>query len=278
MSLSQANIELISTVLNVPVEEISGAISNENEVSLDLKLNGKVYKQEDIDFIKNDSFKRGAEIRTKDLAESFNIELSNGEHKDLSNLINKVKSSLENTYEEKYKNQTPPEELENALKSKLEWEQKYNKLLETHENREKEIGEWSDKFTSLENKIKLEKRNNTILSSFPEKMKMDREDALTIIANKLEFEESENGLVVKKEGQIVTDALGNPEKLENVIKSFVEEKGWIKGSGMNGSDKNGHSSNMPSGLDYEAATKYLEEKGIDPMSAEGSQKFMELTK
>ena len=68
--ISQANIEWISKVSGVTTEEISGALSNEQEVSLDLKLNGRVISQEDERLLKESGVQQGKELASKDLAKN----------------------------------------------------------------------------------------------------------------------------------------------------------------------------------------------------------------
>lgn len=274
--LSQANKEIIATVLNVTVDELSGALSSENEVTLDLRLGGRVISQEEESRLKTTSTDAGVEIGMKKIAKAAGLDLQPGE-KDAQLIADKLKTSITTTLEDKYKNMTPSEELI-ALQTKAqEWEQKYGKLNETYETANTKVQEWEQKYNGLQNDIIQKDINSNLLKAFPDKMKMDKDDALLIARNAFEFDNTETGIIAKRNGQIVTDPVGNPEKLENIIKSFVEEKQWIKTNGMNGSDRGANGSGLPKGMNDEQAMQYIKEAGKDPMSSEGSAMFLELT-
>lgn len=275
MPLSQANIEWISQVSGVSVDEISGALSSEEEVSLDLRLNGKVISQKEEQSIREGGIQQGKEIGYKEIAKGLNITLESGE-KDPIVIAEKFNSSLSSTLEEKYKNRQPTDELEETMKKSQEWERKYNTLNGTYEEAKSSIQDLENKYTGLQGEIKQKEINNTILKSFPEKMKMDRSDALLITKNAFEFDLTDSGIVVKKGGEVVQDPLGNPEKLENVLSAYVEEKKWIKQSGMNGGDRSVNTSGK--GLSAEEAEKAIIKSGIDPGSPEGLKAFNEMTK
>lgn len=276
MSFSQADIQVIQTVFGKTFEEISGALSSEQEVSLGLRLNGRVITQEEEGELKEKGIQQGKQIGYKEIAKGLDLSLDSGE-KDPLIIAEKLKTTLSSTLEEKYKGQTPSDELTAALEKNKDWENKYNKLNGTYEETVSKVGELEHKYTGLQEENKNKELNNTILKSFPDKMKMDKDDALLIARNSFNFEHTDNGLVVKKDGQIVTDPVGNPATVDTIIKSFVEEKKWIKGSGMNGSDRGGSGSRFPKGLDHDAAVKYIKEAGHDPMDPKGSEMYIEVT-
>lgn len=277
--LSQANIEWISQLSGVSIDEISGALSNEQEVSLDLKLNGRVISQEEEQQLKDDSFKRGSEIRTKDIASSLGVSLDEGEHKKEHAIVaEKIKSALKTKFKTDLGEQSQSDrekELENELKKAND---KYETLFETHGKTKDELKQANDRYAAKEKEIKVNERNSLIKKAFPEKMKMDIDDALLIFTNNFQFEENEKGdQVIKRGDKIVTDNVGNPEKLENIVSSFVEEKQWIRVSGMNGSDRGGQSDQNKGGKTPDEAYKIIKEKGIQPTSTEGLRLYNELT-
>jgi hypothetical protein len=262
-------------VFGKTVEEISGAISSEQEVSLDLRLNGRVYTPQQIEDVTKANQDAYIEIGLKKFAKEAGIELLPGE-KDVTVIVEKIKTGITTTLEEKYKNQTPPEELSKALKSITEWENKYNQLFETHEGVKGDLDTSKASFTDLEGKIKIKERNSLIRSAFPEKMKFDKEDGLLIFTNTHEFEETESGATqIKKGGNILLNKLGEPETLENVVKGFTEDKGWMGKKGNSGEDRNRNGD--PRGMTEEKAIEYLDEKGVDSMSEEGGKLFLEIT-
>jgi RNase P/RNase MRP subunit p29 len=276
MSLSQANIKWISTLSGVSEEEISGALSKENEVTLDLKLSGRVITQADEAELKTTLTDAGIEIGYKKLSKAAGLDLAAGE-KDPSKIVEKLTTSITSTLEEKYKNPKPGEreiELEGKLKTE---EDKYKTLFETHSNTLKTVEDKDKAYVGLQGEIKTKERNNKILKSLPEKMKISRSDALMITVNSFEFGESDGTQTMtrKEDGKLMVDSLGKPESVDNVIKSFIEQKEWVKGSGMGGGDRG--SGTKKGGKTPEEAHKFLNEKGVNPSSPEGIKEFMELT-
>lgn len=273
--LSQADLQVIQTVFGKTEEELSGALSSTEEVSLGLKLNGRVLSQDDEKELRNTLTNAGIEIGYKKLAKASGIELSSGE-KDATIIADKLKTNIETKLEEKYKNRTPAEELIAEQQKVKEWEKKYDTLKTTYDEAAIEISEWESKYTQKEAEIKEKEVNNFILTTFPSKMEMDKDDARLIVRSKYDFT-GEDGVIDKSTGNIVLDRVGNAEKPENVILSLVESKGWIKGAGMGGDDRNPDRNGLPKGMTDDAAMKYIQEAGKDPMSAEGTDMFVQLT-
>lgn len=274
MKISQVDSDVLTKLFGKEmVEKLSGALkSDDGELSLGARINGRVITTEDEKTMKESSIQQGKELRSKELAKALNIELAAGE-KDPEKIAEKLTNSITATLEEKYKNAKPGEkevELEGKLKDSTS---KYDTLFKTHGETLKVVEEKEIAFKGLENKIKVKERNNTILKSFPEKMNMDRNDALLIMVNTYEFDEQDGKSVIKRGGEIVRNGAGDPETYDNVIKSFVEEKKWIKGSGMNGGDRGGGQEKK--GLTAEQAEKAIIEAGKDPGSPEGLKLFNE---
>ena len=277
MRLSQADENVLSTLFGKEVvDKLSGALkSDDGELSLGARLNGKVYTQEEIENLTKANQDAYIEIGYKKLAKEADVDIS-GMAKDPKSIVDKLKSSITLGLEEKYKGQTPTDELNRANDKIAELEGKYGKLNETYEATQSKVSEWEEKYKELENENYQKDINSLISKSFPDKMKMDKSDALLITRNMFNFEKTDEGLIAKRDGKIVTDAVGDPEKIDNVVKAFVEEKKWVKGSGMGGDDRS--SSGINKGMSAEQAEKYLTEKGIDPGSQEGLKQFIELQK
>lgn len=275
--ISQADLKVIQTVFGKTAEEISGAISSDQEVSLGLRLNGRILSQEDEIALKTTLTDAGIEIGYKKLAKEAGITLDSGE-KDAKIISDKLKLTITEALEDKYKNPQPGEK-EKELEEKLIAERlKYDKLFETHSSTLSQIDEKEKAYNGLQKEIKTKERNNSILKTFPEKMKMNRDHALLIVTNTFEFDEVDGQQVIKKGGQIVTDAVGKPEKLENIIPSFVEENGWVKGSGMGGDDRPPSGGINKGGKTPDEAAKIVKEKfGDNAASPEGIKLYSELT-
>jgi hypothetical protein len=274
--LSQVDLQVIQTVFGKTAEELSGAISSEQEVSLGLRLNGSVKTPEELQRIKEDAENQGKELRSKELAKELGLTLEAGE-KDPVKIAEKLKTNIETTLEEKYKNPEPGER-EKELEEKLQAEQlKYSKLNETYESTLEQVQEKEKAYTGLQKEIKTKEHNNAILKTLPEKIKYNRDHALIVINNILETEEIDGNVIYKKDGKPIMDAVGQPEKLEVIIPALAEEFGWVKGKGMNGGDRGGSGSGLPKGLSDDAAMQYIKDRGEDPMSNKGSEMFIELT-
>ena len=256
MELNKTDQQVLSTLFgNEVIEKISGALSGEGELSLGLRLNGKILTDEQQKELRENGIKQGKEIGYKEIAKNLDLELESGE-KDAAKIAEKFKTNLSATFEEKYKSMTPTDELLAAAKKATEWEDKYKKLFDTHKQKEQEVTEWQEKYTQKEKAEKEEKLNNKILSVLPKDIAIDKGDALTIIRSQLSFAEEDGKLAILRGEKKYTDHLGDPEQLENVISAFTEEKGWIKkDGGMGGKNREGKTS--PKGYTPEQARKYL---------------------
>jgi hypothetical protein len=275
MKLSQVDENVLTTLFGKEVvDKLSGALkSDDGELSLGAKLKGRVITDEDERTLKENSVQQGKEIGSKELAKELGLTLDAGE-KDPVKIAEKLKNSITTTLEEKYKNQQPGER-EKELETKLkESTNKYDALFETHGNTLKTVTEKDELYRGLETKIKVKERNNTILKSFPEKMSQDKNDALIIINSTFVFDELDGKSVIKRDGEIIRNGAGVPEVYDNIIKSFVEEKKWVKASGMGGGDRT--QSGLKKGLTPEQAEKAIIESGKDAGSPEGIKMFNEM--
>ena len=276
MKFSQADESVLAKLFGKEkADKLSGALkSDDGELSLDLRIQGRVITDTDERTIKESAIQQGKEIGSKELAKELGLTLDAGE-KDPIKIAEKLKNSIETTMEEKYKNPKPGEK-EIELTTKLnEATNKYDTLFETHGNTLKIVTEKDELYKGLQTENKQKERNNTILGLFPEKMTQDRNDALTIINATFQFDELEGKSIIKRGGEIIRNGAGEPEVYDNIIKSFVEEKKWIKVSGMGGGDRGGSGAKV--GLTPEQAEAAITKKGVDPGSSEGIKEFNILT-
>lgn len=277
--ISQADIQTISAVFGKPADDISGAISSENEVSLDLRLNGRVISQDDERTLKESSVQQGKEIASKELARALDITLDAGE-KDPAKIADKLRTSLSASLEDKYKNQTPGEELEKALAAKLEAENKVNALLETVEKNKTTIDDWSSKYSDLENQVHQNSINTELRKYLktPDKAGLTYDQQILLLRNDVNIENDDKGYYGKdSQGNIIMDAVGNRETIENIVKLWNDKQTFTKSrSGMGGSDRNG-GNGLPTGMSDDQAMQYLKDKNIDAMSPEGLEMFTKIT-
>jgi len=277
MTISKADLEVIQTVFGKTAEEISGALSSTEEVPLGLKLAGKVYKPEEVETLKTDNQNIGIEIGYKKVAKAADIKLDAGD-KDPVIIAGKLKAGIEGIMEAKYKGQTPSDELKAAQEAKLTAENKYKVLLGTHDGLKEELTAARQEKETLLTEYTVKERDNNILSHFPKEMKMDRADGLLIVKNLLTTKVVDGVEQHSFNGRVVTDKLGNPAPLKDAVAEVVETKGWIKGFGKADGDNKPPSGTLPSNLSNDEAMKYIVKQGKEPMSTEGSQMMLELTK
>lgn len=278
MAISQADLKTISTVFGKNIDEISGAISSGEEVSLGLRLEGKIYNDDQVKAFKESGVQQGKEIGVKDIARALEIELEAGE-KDPVKVAEKLKNTISLHFEEKYKNPNPTAEQLALAKKADEWKGKYDTLFETYNTKEKEVVEWKEKYNQKEEMIKNETRNSIIRNALPKDILLSTEDALMIINGSFKYEQTEDGQTMISNGKtIYKTPVGEPDTLENAVKAFSEEKGWLKSNGgMGGKDEKRIPSLHKKGLSPTEALKYIKEKGLEPASQEGLTLYRELT-
>jgi hypothetical protein len=276
--ISQADLQTIATVFGKTSDEISGAISQEGEVSLDLRLNGKVYSQSEIDNLTKANEDAYIEIGYKKVAQAMGLELEPGE-KDAQKIADKLKTNVTTTLEEKYKNQTPTEELEKALQEKIAAENKANALLKTIEEKETAIEELSGNYTNLQNEITSNNINSEIKKYLksPDKAGLTYDQQLALFKLDHNIDSSDNGFIPKNtKGEIILNSVGEAETLENVVKAWSDKQTFTKSrAGMGGGDRGG-GNGSPKGLTHEQAMEYVKKQGMDPMN-EGSKLYAEVT-
>lgn len=277
MTIAKADREIIQTVFGKTAEELSGALSSSEEVPLELKLTGKIYKPDEVEKLKTDNQDIGIEIGYKKVAKAAAVKLEAGE-KDPVIIAGKIKTGIETVLEEKYKGQTPSDELKKSQDKTKAAEDKYTVLLGTHEKAQDDLKKAQGDYSTLQVETATKARDNDILSHFPEKMKMDRGDGLLIVKAALETKEVDGVANHKYKGELVTDNLGNPASLKDAVLKVVEDKSWVKGKGKGGEDDKSSAGSMPSNLSDEKAIEYLDKQGIESMSTEGSQMIIKLTK
>lgn len=278
MAISQEDSKVLAAIFGEEVaSKISGAITE--ELTLGLRLNGKILSADEQKNLRESAITQGKELRDKEYAKLFEVELLPGE-KDPAIIAEKLKTNLSSIFDEKYKSRTPSEETIALAKKASDYEEKNKKLTETLQGKEREVGEWQEKFTRKERETFEEKLNNRVLSAFGKDMKFDRNDAVLITRSKIEFIPDETGNVIcKRDGKIITNAMGDPETPENVVLSFSEEKGWYKQGGMGGDDRKKEGNNKyPAGYNDEQKRQWLKGKGIAPLSPEGLKIFSEWKK
>jgi len=274
--LSQADLQVIQTVFGKTTEELSGAISSTEEVTLGLALKGKVYTPEEAKALEVKSQDAWIQIGVKKMAHELEVELGEGE-KDVTIIASKLRAKVDEEFEEKYKDQTPDEKLAQSIKAKEAIEEQYKALHRTFREKEVELKKEQESSAEYKKTVAQKEFDNNMLSYFPEKLLTDRGDALLISKNAISSEEIDGTTYYSINGERVLAADGIPADLKTTVQKLSENKGWVKGVGKKGEDdkKGYHAITNMSDNDAMAA---LEKRGVNPMSPEGSKQFSEMTR
>jgi hypothetical protein len=278
MAITQADRTTIQTVFGKTAEEISGALSSTEEVSLGLKLNGKVFTHEQEMALKEGGVQQGKEIGLKSVAKNLKVTLDAGE-KDPIVIARKLTEAVTATMEAKYKNRAPSEELVAEKQKNKDWEAKFNTLDGTYKLEQEKSSEWKEKHgtllkTNTQNEIDSEIRK--YLAS-PEKTGLSYAQQLALFKMDITAEKVEGKVHLKKatDGTPVLSTAGKDESVENAVPAWLEEQPFMKKAGKGGGDDEGDKKG--GGKTPEQAQKIIEDQGIAPASSEGLKMFNELT-
>lgn len=145
------------------------------------------------------------------------------------------------------------------------------------------IPEKDQAINQLKSTIKQQKVMNQVSKYVPQNLpeSITRDDALTLITNRLSFDYDDDGNeVVKRDGQVLKNDLLEPIGYKSAIEQFVAEKKWtVKPDGRGGSGNEGKDKGTPS--DYKAIRSmsdmnaYFEKEGINPASSKARNMMRE---
>lgn len=238
-------------VLGFDVSKLTEAIKAEDEISLDVPT---LYTDEQKNSFGSNRFNEGktamSEILAKEVKNQFSIDI---ESKDINEV---VKAYGESKIKELNKK---PDERVKALES--EKTELQNKLTTLSNEKQTIENEFSQKLFHVEVKTQLN-------SLIPDNTKIDKGDISQLFLNTHDIAKDENGrTIVKKSGEVIKDELLNPLELKDVVSSFIDKKGFIEKSGMNGDDRmSGGSAKFKNMAEF---MTYCDKNGIEPMGKDG---------
>lgn len=240
--ITKEKMDSIAAMIGIKADVLAKAISDEQEIDLELPTNGRYLSKEQEETILDNHGKRKYDEGVK----KNQKEVFDGKTKE--EFLSEYKLSvLEEAKQEPNKKITEKEEAIKALQATL--------------------SERDNALNALKNEVEGVKRNADIKSFLPSfKDGYSPEDALTIYnAN-----HKKEGDSIYRNGNLLTDDTQSPLSEEMAVKKFFEEKGWIapKIAGNGGNKPNSSGADPTT---YEGFQKVVASKGWN----EGSQQAKE---
>lgn len=239
--------------IDVNVDDLKKALE-ENKTTYEIKVDALVVRSQDdekqfVDNIKKEHERVGLEIGVKQMKEKFGLEFDG---KSMETLVEAAqKKALADAKIE------PEGKLKEALKN-------IETLKQTVTTKEQEVNEIKTQFDQYKNQSTIK---TVISSALPEKLAIPKDDFMTILQNKYQFDVVDGSVVVKENGEIKKDDLLNPVKPSVVIEQFISNNPVYLGTPAGGSG--GKDSTEPGAK--KSLEKFISEmatKGIAPNSAE----------
>ncbi|MFK7780666.1 MAG: hypothetical protein QM490_06120 [Candidatus Gracilibacteria bacterium] len=250
------NINEVEKSLGLEAGKLNEFFKSEDEFEIDL-TSKVIFNKEDyearVSNIKKDEFVRGRDLLLREMKDGQGLEYDG--RKDPENFIKYFKEKIE-------------------AESKIEPEERFSKLKTEFEKLQNISQGFQEKYTGLEEKIKKQSKNreinNILLKSIPDNITIPKEDVLTILRAKNDFNISEDGFEIIENGVILRnettrDPLKTDEYMKTFIKPYLKEVEGGKGGGNEGG-------NLKAGS-FEAFEKEMDKKGIS-----GEQLSVEMQK
>lgn len=258
--MSPMKIKIGNKEFEITDDQISKA--NEANEAIDLGQDVVVRaKEEDESFKRNsyeDGRKAGVEIAVKEARETLGLDFQG---KKMENLLDSYKNKI----------------LEDA---KIEPEGKIKSVLEDNKKLKENLTTLTSELdlikTDFVNYKQEGKINSALLSALPENIVLPKEDMLTLVKTKMQFEVSEDGrTIVKANGEV----LKNPTTLDPLsekdalTKFFSENPTYLKGAqgGAGGHDS------PPNGGGKMTVEQFMEKKAKEGVSHTSDEFINELT-
>lgn len=246
-------IEALAKKLNLNVEELTQAISTEDEVEFNLPENLKVYTDEQLEQLKDNHGKTrydaGATASREMLLKEMSKEVGLETVKDSKEFLNQFKASV-------------------LKEAKAEPNEKLSQLESTIETLRSTIEAKNNDFESLKSQMAADKRMLEIQSAIPdipETLNLTKQEATALYMQGREFKEDG----IYHNGQRLVDDVANPVPVQEDVKSWIESKGWTldkKPTGRGGGAQGATSTSLPKTMEeYESV---LKERGIQVGSTE----------
>ena len=246
-------IEALAKALNLNVEELTQAITTEEEVDFNLPENLKVMTTEQLEELKDNHGKSrydaGATAAREMLLKEMSKEAGLDTIKDSEGFLKAYKAAV----------------LEEA---KAEPSEKISQLENTIETLRGKLGEKDQEMNQFKSQMESERRILSIKSSIPElpeTLNLTKDEATALYMQGREFKE--DGIYFN--GKRLEDDVAKPIDIQADVQSWIESKGWNspEPKGRGGGAQGGRGgTNLPKTM--EEFESLLKSRGISPGSTE----------
>lgn len=251
------NLEAVAQAAGIEADVLKSAIESEEAVSVELNQERVVYNNKEdfqtyVDNYAKEKSTAAIEIAVKTARNEMGLEFQG---KTIENLITAVK---EKTLQE----------------ANIEPNQKIEGLSKDLETLRGQLAKKDEEFTSLQERYRKEGQvrevNNMILDALPkEGTVIGNQELLTLFKASHEVDITDEGIMVKKEGNVLKDDLMRVKGIKDVINDFVQP--YIK-KPEGGRDK-GTEKGQPKPGSLEEFTARMEKEGIRANTQEFNHKM-----
>ena len=241
--LSQSTLDSFAAQNGITADELAKAISNEQEITLEVKEGRFLTKENEDKLLDNHGKRRYDAGVSKTLKDVF-------EGKDKETYLNEFKSSV----------------LEDA---KLEPNEKLDQATKTINSLKESLTEKDNTILSIQKEAENTKKRASALSSLPilrEDLGINKTEALNIILSTVE--QKEDGIY--KSGQLVVNEHQEAVSLNDFLSQEVNSRGWVKKQ-IQGNGGNKPSSQGATPTTYTSFQKHIESKGWKEGSIQANQ-------
>lgn len=251
--LKQATLEAIAKLAKIKPEDLKAAIEDEKEADLAVDEKVQSFTEDELGTLKSNSYKEGktagVEIAVKDVKEELKLEFQGKSVKGL------VEAAQKKAVEDA---KIPANEQVKELTTKLA----------TLQNT---ITEQDKKLADKEQEVEGIRIKSELYKVIPAGGTLENDEVIELMKLKgYAFEQKDGKTVVKLNGEVQNDKLGNPLAAKDIITGFMKEKKLIADeSGGGGPEGRGGDTKPPVKFTkFSELKKHYESKGISTMGQE----------
>jgi hypothetical protein len=256
--IPKEQMDSLAEMLGIKADVLAQAISDEQEVKLELPEGRFLTKEKEAILLDNHGKRKYDEGTSK-----------------------ATKDAFEGKSKEDFLSEFAKEKVSEALESaKVKPNEKVAELESSLETLRNKLNQKDSEFESLQNTVKVEKTRleaQSYIPELPETLGLKKSEAANLLLNGIEFKEDG----IYKNGNLLKDNMEKPISLEDYVNSSISERGWGKqptgrGGGSGASGGGSGSSGKPKTIEeYEAVIK---EKGLHPGSADAQAILVDAAK
>jgi hypothetical protein len=203
-----SNLKAVAEAAGISEESLKEAIASEEAVELEVPTDRVIKTKEEFDTytanVKKEAGKASVEMAVKAVRNELDLKF---EGKTVDNLLESYKSRV----------------LEEA---QIEPDKKITALQSEVDEFKTKLKERNDAFGELEGKYKREGQERTIngklLDAIPDNVSLAKEDILLLFKSKHDVELSEDGISIKRGGEVLKDDNLNALAIDDVMKEFIQ--------------------------------------------------------